>query len=65
MTQENERRVRRVVELTDILDDQYEVGEFDTNVTDVLADLLHYCKFYGVDFDNQLRIARTHFEEEQ
>jgi|SRR5580765_949921 len=34
-------------------------------VTDILADLKHYCKRREIDFDNQLRIANDHFQCEQ
>jgi hypothetical protein len=33
-------------------------------VTDVLADLMHYCERERIDFENHLRIARMHFEVE-
>lgn len=33
-------------------------------ITDLLADLMHLCAADGHDFDNQLRIARDHFEHE-
>jgi hypothetical protein len=40
----------------------------DTNedgVTDILADLMHYCQRAEIDFDNQLRIARGHYNCER
>lgn len=40
-------------------------GDMADNLTDVLANLLHLAKDQGLDFDNHLRIARTHFEAEQ
>lgn len=34
-------------------------------VTDLLADLMHFCKHYNIDFASQLKMARMHFEAEQ
>lgn len=36
-----------------------------SNVVDLLADLLHWCEANGVDFEDTLRISRTHFESER
>lgn len=33
-------------------------------VTDMLTNLIHMCRIAGVDFDNQLRLARGHAEFE-
>lgn len=33
-------------------------------VTDLLADLMHYCAQNGMTFDNELRKARDHFAAE-
>lgn len=33
--------------------------------TDLVADLLHWCTFHGIDFSVVLRRAQLHFEEEQ
>lgn len=41
-----------------------EGGDSETDVTDLLAGLMHFCGCRGIDFDNQLRVARNHFEEE-
>lgn len=40
-------------------------GDFDDNLTDVLANLLHLAKDQGLDFNASLSRARTHFEAEQ
>jgi len=37
----------------------------ESALIDVLADLLHTAKAYSLDFDNSLRIARSHFVSEQ
>lgn len=31
------------------------------NMADLLANLMHYCEMYGVDFEDRLRVARDHF----
>lgn len=36
----------------------------ESALVDVLADLMHYCHVTSRDFDESLRIARQHFEEE-
>ncbi len=36
----------------------------DEQETDLLTNLLHHCDRYGLDFDNQLRIAYSHYREE-
>ncbi len=41
---------------------RYEPGN---EVRDALADLLHYCDANGIDFDDELRIARANHEEER
>lgn len=39
-------------------------GEDSEAVTDILADLMHYCKIEGEDFEAALDTARMHFEAE-
>lgn len=36
-----------------------------TNAIDLLADLMHWCATNGVDFEDTLRVARTHFLAER
>ncbi len=38
--------------------------ESDCEVRDSLADILHYCESKGLDFENELRIARANHAEE-
>ena len=33
-------------------------------VADLLADLMHYCAAHKIDFDDQLRLCRLHFNAE-
>lgn len=33
-------------------------------ITDLLADLLHYCAASGIDFERCERVAAMHFEDE-
>jgi hypothetical protein len=37
----------------------------ESTLRDLLADLMHYSASNGVDFDNELCIARINYEEEQ
>lgn len=41
--------------------------EYDENdiIGDFLANLMHYCEQRNVDFDERLRIGRSHFEAER
>ena len=34
------------------------------HVSDLLADLMHYCAAHKIDFDDQLRLCRLHFKAE-
>lgn len=34
-------------------------------VTDLLADLMHYCDREGVDFDSSLSVATDHYDHEK
>lgn len=36
----------------------------ETQVTDLLADLMHFCNGRGVDFEEALASARHHYDEE-
>ena len=40
-------------------------GGDESDVTDLITDLLHYCRIEGADFDDHLRIARNHFNDEK
>lgn len=42
----------------------YDDKEGDANVVDLLADLMHFCRRAGYDYDACARMARTHFEAE-
>jgi hypothetical protein len=39
--------------------------ERETNVSDLLADLMHYCREEGLSFDSALQTAMTNFEAEK
>lgn len=41
-----------------------EQGKADTDITDLLADLMHYCDQMGHDFSYCLQSAEQHYEEE-
>jgi hypothetical protein len=42
----------------------YEHNELETNITDLLADLLHLCKINDINFDTRMASARMHFDAE-
>ena len=44
-----------------------ETGAYDEAfpVVDALADWMHLCDEHGIDFDDQLRLARQHFDAEK
>lgn len=55
-----------VKQAIDRVDSQLEVknGSFD-GVTNLLADLLHYCEFYNIDFNDALEVAKDFAIEDQ
>ena len=40
-------------------------ADTDDAVTDLLADLMHFCNQCGIDFDDQLSRATDHYAEER
>ena len=59
---ENEERAGRV---KDILSAQHdEDGGDETNLTDLLADIRHFCDVYAVDFAEADRSAHDHYTAE-
>lgn len=43
----------------------YDEGEFNTAITDLLADLMLFCEHNEVDFDRCLSMATGHFAVER
>jgi hypothetical protein len=62
----NQKRAARgeaVIKTYDLLIDQF--GEVDeTLVSDVLADMMHYCKANEIDIEGAVERAFIHFHEE-
>jgi hypothetical protein len=54
----------KLIALRDFLNQLYS-GDDTDNVTDMLADLMHFSDRYKVDFDNALKNARGHHEQER
>lgn len=50
--------------LTGCVFDVYECDEVETVLVDMVADLMHYCFQNDVNFDDILRIAANHFDQE-
>jgi hypothetical protein len=45
---------------------EYQTGRSnDEALADILADLMHWADCYAEDFEDRLRVARTHFEAEK
>lgn len=55
-----------VKQAIDRVESQLEVknGSFD-GTTNLLADLLHYCEFYNIDFNDALEVAKDFAIEDQ
>lgn len=45
--------------------EQAKLEGMDTNLTDLIADLLHFCDWKKIDFANQERIAMGHYTAEK
>ena len=57
-----------VIRVKRILDKAYSINgtiEDGYNVTDILADLMHFCDYEGVDFAAALSSARMHHDAEK
>jgi hypothetical protein len=54
---------RRAGQVKDVLE-RYQPDDKENALRDLLADMLHFCDIYGVDFENELRVARdNHLSE--
>lgn len=42
----------------------FEACDLTEAVTDLLANLIHFCEAYSIDFDARLEMARMHFDAE-
>jgi hypothetical protein len=63
----NEERANRIVsvmhEYCQVLEGRV-FNDDDGDITDLLADLMHFCEQKGFDFEKSLRMARTHYSAE-
>jgi hypothetical protein len=59
--EQNEERVARAREIVRAVDPQ---GAEETNLSDMLANLMHLCDAEGWDFDTQIKQGRSHYEAE-
>ena len=65
--QENKKRADRIKEMIG-----YEITKDYSRPADIIADIMHYCKFYPDiednemyhDFDHEVEIAKRYYEEE-
>ena len=58
----NEERAGRVKDI--LLQFYDEAGGDETNLTDLLADIRHFCDLYAVEFAEADRMAHTHYTAE-
>lgn len=71
MTTRNEKNALRAwaalkaIEEVGLYDEEISVCSQETFITDILADLMHFCDVEGIDFADLLRVAEMHFEAEQ
>jgi len=63
MESDNTSRAYRAGEVLDYYDEM-DGTDPDSNVVDLLADLMHYCNQSSWDFTQALETARMHFEAE-
>lgn len=52
-----ERAFRMILKYFDYIGEE----ERGNVIRDLLADLMHYCDQYGIDFENELRIAQENY----
>ena len=61
----NEKRVNRMCETLEFY--THTKGEAyvdETDVSDILTDLMHWCAFEGIDIDDHINMARIHYAAE-
>jgi hypothetical protein len=61
----NQSRIRRIQRAMKTVPEYDWTTENEDAVTDLLADLQHLCAAKGWDFDNCVRVSRSHFEAER
>lgn len=54
----------RATQIDLVLQDYSNETDPTTNLIDLLADAMHWCAVNEIEFDEQLRIARMHFDHE-
>lgn len=65
MTPTNAQRSERAYRLLLIYEQQHDEGEdHETAVSDLLADLMHLCDDYGIEWEEVTRRAAMHHEAE-
>ena len=64
MESDNIQKAHRAGEVLDFYD-EIDGTDPDSNVVDLLADLMHYCARTAWNFDSALETARMHFEAER
>lgn len=54
---------QRLVRFNEFVED-YTGSEAETNLVDLLADAMHWCRIHDADFEDSLATARLHFQTE-
>lgn len=60
----NDRASRGNTALSAWVNEAGDQGDDETNLRDLLADLMHFADAIGIDFHNQVRIAGDNYAEE-
>jgi hypothetical protein len=53
------------VNLAELYDEAYCVVGAESFISDLLADLMHFCAFEGIDFAQRISMAEMHYEAEK
>lgn len=64
LTRANKRRVNAAADLLAQVNPRVPDEPHETNVIDLLSNVMHFCAANGLDYDNLQRIAAGHFRAE-
>ena len=63
----NNNRIKKVKRLLGLIEDKNNAVDDETHyyrIADVLCDLHHYCDKHKINYDNEIRMASTFYENE-
>lgn len=64
MNNKKRNNKKRRDNIKNIINKHYEKEDQRSSVVDILADTLHFCKHFDINFKDVLRMATDHFEVE-